>query len=115
MALLEQLVAQPPPLTRNEDGAVLVTGTRVPLDTVVYAFQEGRTPEQIVKSYPTLRLEDVYAVITYYLWYREDVDAYLEQREASGEEVQRSNTARWPGLSIREKLAQSREPGTNAG
>lgn len=71
----------PIPLRKESDGTWRVGDTRVLLDLIVYAFNNGRTPEEIVQSYNTLRLEDVYAVITYYLSRRSAVDAYIQQQE----------------------------------
>jgi uncharacterized protein (DUF433 family) len=71
----------PIPLRKESDGTWRVGNTQVLLDLVVYAFNIGRTPEEIVQSYSTLRLEDVYAVITYYLFHRAEVDAYIQQQE----------------------------------
>ncbi len=64
MALL--IETDPVPLATNTQGVVLVGGTRVTLDTVVLAFKDGATAEEIVQQYPSLRLADVYAVIGYY-------------------------------------------------
>jgi len=43
---------------RND--AYWVEGTRVSLDSIVYAFQRGLSPESIVQSFPLLTLEQVY-------------------------------------------------------
>lgn len=75
------------PLAENEDGVILVGGTRVTLETVVGSFQEGATPEEIVFQYPSLSLADVYAVVSYYLRHRAAVDAYMVQREAQSNRV----------------------------
>jgi uncharacterized protein (DUF433 family) len=64
------------------DGAYRITGTRVSLDSVVYAFLNGQTPESIAQSFPVLTLEQVYGAITFYLAHRAEIDAYLEQGEA---------------------------------
>ena len=72
---------QPVPLRKDSDGTWRVGNTRVLLDLVVHAFNTGRTPEDIVQSYDTLHLEEVYAVITYYLTHRIEVDDYLQQQE----------------------------------
>ncbi|MGH1394873.1 MAG: DUF433 domain-containing protein [Trichormus sp.] len=37
-----------------------VEGTRISLDSVVYAFRGGLSPESIVQSFPLLTLEQVY-------------------------------------------------------
>jgi uncharacterized protein (DUF433 family) len=61
------IVDIPVPLKTDVDGVVRVGNTRVTLDTVVDAFREGATAEEIVSRYPSLLLADVYAVIGYYL------------------------------------------------
>jgi uncharacterized protein (DUF433 family) len=65
--------AQSPPLEANRDHVIRVGGTRVTLETIVHAFDEGHTAEEIVSHYPALRLADVYAVISYYLNHRATV------------------------------------------
>jgi len=64
------------------NGAYRITGTRVSLDSVVYAFLNGVSPESIVDSFPALTLEQVYGAIAYYLAHQAEVDAYLRQGEA---------------------------------
>lgn len=44
------------PLTIGEDGVIRIGKTRVTLDTVVYAFQDGATAEEIASQYPSLDL-----------------------------------------------------------
>jgi uncharacterized protein (DUF433 family) len=73
--------ANPVPLRAEADGTVRVTGTRLTLDTVVMAYLDGATPEQIVERFPALSLPDAYAVVGYYLRYRQEVEAYLRSRE----------------------------------
>ena len=64
------------------DGAYRITGTRVSLDSVVYALLNGFSPESIVESFPALTLEQLYGAITYYLAHQAEVDAYLQQGKA---------------------------------
>ena len=68
------------PLQMAGDGCIRVAGSRVTLDTIVAAFDQGETPESIVDQYPGLLLDDVYAVVAYYLRNREEVAAYLRDR-----------------------------------
>jgi len=72
------------PLAEDADGVMRVGGTRVTLDTVVGAFNDGASAEDIASMYPSLDLADVYAVIAYYLRRRAEVDAYLRRREEEG-------------------------------
>jgi uncharacterized protein (DUF433 family) len=108
MALLEALVAQPPPLQMDDDGVLRVGGTRVRLDTIIGAFHNGSSPGEILLKYPSLKLPDIYAVITYYLWHREEVEAYLEERRRVAEEVRQENEARFPPQGVRERLLARR-------
>ncbi|NJM72208.1 MAG: DUF433 domain-containing protein [Scytonema sp. RU_4_4] len=66
---------------RND--AYWVVDARVSLDSIVYAFQSGLSPESIVQSFPLLTLEQVYGVIAFYLANRADIDAYLAAEEAA--------------------------------
>ena len=54
------------PLTTDDDGVIRVGGTRVTLDTLIAAFTEGATAEEIAQQYPSVRLADIYSVIGYY-------------------------------------------------
>ena len=100
--------APPVPLRTDERGVLRVGKTRVPLDTVVYAFNLGASAEEIVLSYPTLDLGDVYAVVNYYLHNRTRVDAYLSQREAEGVQIKEENEKRFPQKGIRARLLARR-------
>ena len=95
---------EPLPLRTNSDGVVLVGSTRVTLDTVVAAFREGATSEEIAQQYPTLDLADVYAVVGYYLRRRTDVDDYLRQRENQAGAVRNENESRFDPQGIRDHL-----------
>jgi uncharacterized protein (DUF433 family) len=86
----------PVPLREDETGTIRVGQTRVSLDLVTRAHQDGATPEEIVRRYDTLRLADVYAVIGYYLTHRDTVDAYLDRREEEAEKLKRRIEATHP-------------------
>jgi uncharacterized protein (DUF433 family) len=92
------------PLTLNSDGVMRVGGTRVTLDTVIAAFREGATAEEIVYRYPSLHLADVYAVLSYYLRQQPEVDTYLRQLRKIAEQVRQQNQDRFNPHNIRERL-----------
>jgi uncharacterized protein (DUF433 family) len=98
------IVAEPAPLKANEDGVILVGRTRVTLDTVVAAFLEGATAEEIVEQYPSLQLADVYSVIGYYLRRKTEVDAYLKIRQDRAMQVRQENERRFNPVGIRDRL-----------
>ena len=73
------------PLTQWEDGSIRITGSRVPLDSVIYHFNLGSTPEQIAYIFQGLNPADIYGVIAYYLNNREAIDQYLREQEAEAD------------------------------
>ena len=76
-----------PPLSQDSSGALRVGRSRVLLELVIRAFQDGSTPEAIVQRYPTTTLADIYAVIAYFLRHRGDLEEYLKEREQRAEEI----------------------------
>ena len=83
MILLE--TTQNVPLTLTESGTIRVTGSQVALESVVYQYQQGNTAEAILESFPSVKLADIHAVISYYLNHRDQVDEYAhdQQKRAS--------------------------------
>lgn len=103
--------AASPPLREDAAGALRVGDSRVLLELVIRAFQDGATPETIVQRYSTLSLADVYAVIAYYLSHRSVIEEYLSRREQKAEEVQRRVESQQGDISeIRARLLAKRLP-----
>jgi len=103
------LQADPIPLRDDGRGGFRVGDSRVPLEVVLDEYENGADPESIVSAYPTLHLADVYAVVTYYLHHRDEVNAYLRKREAEGSELQRQMESRQSGRAeLRAKLLARR-------
>jgi uncharacterized protein (DUF433 family) len=97
-----------PPLAKDSDGVIRVGGTRVSLDSVVFAFLDGSTPEEIVQQYPSLDLADAYAAVTYYLNHRQEVEAYLHERKTQREQIRAEVEARFNPQGIRDRLLSRR-------
>ena len=99
------LEAEPLPLRTDPGGTIRVGQTRVPLETVVHAFDEGASPEEIAFRFSTLELADIYATITYYLRHPRAVGEYLESQAARAKEARRKIEAHQPDRrSLRERL-----------
>jgi uncharacterized protein (DUF433 family) len=64
------------------DDVYRITGTRVSLDSIVYAFWRGQTAESIAQSFPVLTLEQVYGALTFYLANKSQIDSYLKKAQA---------------------------------
>jgi uncharacterized protein (DUF433 family) len=88
------------------DGVYRLAGTRVSLNSIVYAFWRGQTAESIAQSFPVLTLEQVYGGLTFYLANQPKVDAYLEYAEVEFEEMR--NIAREQDPMFYQKLADAR-------
>ena len=78
------------------EGAYRIAGTRVSLDSVVYAYRRGASPESIQRSFPTLSLEQIYGAITFYLAHQDEVDKYLSEGEAELEKLLEAQRAALP-------------------
>jgi uncharacterized protein (DUF433 family) len=96
------------PLTVDAHGVLRVGNTRVTLETVLAAFADGATAEEIVQQYSSLHLADVYSVIGYYLRHTSEIDAYLQQRREQREVVRQQNETRFDPHGVRERLLARR-------
>jgi uncharacterized protein (DUF433 family) len=92
------------PIAASEDGVLRVVGSRIPIDTIVEAFHDGATPEEIGQQYPTLGLADIYHLIAHYLKHQAEFDDYLQRRREDGVCVRHDNESRWNPAGIRERL-----------
>ena len=98
----------------EHDGAYRVAGSRVSLDSIVYAYWNGQSPESIAQSFPALTLEQVYGAITFYLAHRQEIDAYIESRDAEYERARQEARAKNPGFYAKWAARQRPDPGSAA-
>jgi hypothetical protein len=100
------------PLWEDPAGVFRVGNSRVLLELVLGAFRRGESPEGIVRSYRTLRLADVYAVVGRYLADPAPFDDYLRQCDEQADVVRRQiEAAQVPGVSKDELLSRARAKG----
>src|SRR5580693_7878104 len=71
----------------QRNGGFYVASTRVSLDSIVYSFKAGDSPETIRQNFSSLSLEQVYGAIAFYLAQKQEVDANIGEGEA---EISRS-------------------------
>jgi uncharacterized protein (DUF433 family) len=103
------IVTKPVPLHLDEGGVLRVGGTRVSFDSVLVAFHDGATPEEIIQQYDAVSLADVYAVIGYYLENQPAIDSYLAARRIQREELRRQVEAFHTPQGIRQRLLARRQ------
>jgi len=91
----------------QQDGAYRIVGTRVSLDSVVYQFQNGASPESIQRCFSALTLEQVYGAIAFYLSDKQKIDEYLIEGDKEFEKLRIASRAANPELY--EKLERARK------
>ncbi len=105
---MPEVETEPIPVVEGADGVMRVRGTRVTLDTVLTAFQEGATAEEIVQQYPSLSLADVYQVIGYALRHASALGSYFAQRRENVQATRERNESVCPPDGIRARLLARR-------
>jgi uncharacterized protein (DUF433 family) len=95
----------------KRDGGYWIQGTRISLDSIVYALKRGATPEEIQQSFPLLMPEEIEGAIAFYLTHEQEIDTYLEQAEGALEAQSRAwNTqARDAKPDLFRRLEQARQ------
>lgn len=88
------------------DGGYQIAGTRVSLDSLVYAYANGQTAESIAQSFPALTLEQVHGALAFYLSHRSEVDAYLRHADVEYNVQRESSRSRDP--MFYQKLVEAR-------
>src|SRR5271163_374425 len=85
----------------QRNGVYYIVGTRLSLDSIVYAFREGCSPESIREDFEGLTLARVYGAIAFYLDHQGDIDAYLAQRKERWSGLEQQGTPASPDLQAR--------------
>jgi len=91
----------------KRDEGYWIADKRVSLDSVVYAFRRGQSPESIRRSFPLLTLEEIYGAIAFYLANQLEIDNYLIKEDAEFEKLRKAtseNNAEW-----HEKMRKARK------
>ena len=95
----------------QRDGGYYVAGTRVSLDSVVYAFLRGESPDSILESFPSLSLEQSYGAIAYYLAHQGAIDSYLDQGRAEFQQMRQESRRKHPAFYAKLDAARRSMPG----
>jgi uncharacterized protein (DUF433 family) len=102
--LVQAFSLPPVPLREDEHGVVRVVGSRVTLDSLVTLFDRGATAEELAQSFPSVALGDVYAVLSYVVVRRGDVDVYMARRRREDDEARADAEPRSPSADLRARL-----------
>lgn len=98
----------------ERNGGYYVAGTRISLDSVVYSFERGNSPEEIQREFPLLKLPQVYGAIAFYLDYQAAIRDYLDAKERAIEEssipLAQANPELWARLERARQALSKPEP-----
>lgn len=98
------------PVRADEHGVMRVAGTRVSLDSLVFAFQDGSSPESIAEQFDVRTLADIYLIPGFYLRHRAEVDEYLLEQQRSGEALRLEWEQKCPSAGLRQRLLDRKRP-----
>jgi uncharacterized protein (DUF433 family) len=97
----------------QRNGGYYLAGARISLDSIVYAHNEGQSPEAIQENFPSLKRSQIYGAIAFYLDHQSEIDKYLEdterQFEGCGIPMSEANPVLWEKIQrARSKMGESR-------
>ncbi|HEY2013592.1 MAG TPA: DUF433 domain-containing protein [Bryobacteraceae bacterium] len=94
----------------HHDRGYYLGGSRISLDSIVYGYLRGESPEGIAESFPAVSLEQVFGAIAFYLANREKVDAYLDHERAEFARLREEARSRYPTLYSKPEAARHAAP-----
>lgn len=97
------------PLNTDDHGVIRVAGTRVTLHSVATSFFNGCLPEEVVCQFPSLQLDDVYAVFTFMLRNEQAMTEYMQEQEKLYEEHRKEIEKQFPAAGLRQRLLARRK------
>ena len=92
------------PLERDDNGTIRIGKTRVALESVAYAFEEGDSAESIQEAFPSLTLSDVYLVLGYCLKHPLQLADYLAQQSQFNENARQQDESRFQTEGLKARL-----------
>ena len=100
----ETLIAERPPLTVGPSGSIRVTGTRVQLEIVIAAYNDGYSVEEISSAFPTVGVADAYSVVGYYLHHKDEIDDYCKRQRRAADDIRATIESNIKTSALRERL-----------
>ncbi len=92
------------PLSTTQEGEIRITGSRIPLQFLISEYCNGATAEDIVMHYPSLKLADVHAALSYYLNHKAEMDKYVLEQEKLANNLREKVEQRFPQNGLRQRL-----------
>src|SRR5437879_464021 len=103
---------EPIPIKMDEHGVARVGGTRVTLQTLIGFYLQGESAEELARGFPSVKIEDIYATLSYFHRHRAEVERYLEEQERWAAGTRREMEKLFPPGGLRERLLARRNEET---
>ena len=87
-------------------GKVSADGTRLTLETVLYAIREANSPERIVEMFPMTDLGHLYLLTGYYLTRTNEAEEYLRKNDQAWERAKAKIDAQPGQKELRERIRE---------
>ena len=71
----------------NSEIDIRIKGHRIAIQHILNKYRQGKGPDELLRRFPTLSMEKIYATILYYLTNKEEVEVYLERERLMDEEA----------------------------
>jgi uncharacterized protein (DUF433 family) len=102
------------PLTQDANGTIRVKRSRVTIDTLIARYSLGDTVEEIHEGFPTVSVEAIQKIISWYVTHQTEVDEYILKRDAEAEILRREIESQPAYKALREKLMRRKAQLTKA-
>lgn len=102
-----------PPFRRDEAGGIRIGQSRVTLDSLLAAHQNGASPTEIAQQYPVLDLAEIYGAIAYYLTHHQEINTYLETRQHQAQQHRQQLAKNHDLNGLRDRLLVRRQAQQN--
>lgn len=95
---------------QQREGNWYVGASRVEVYSVIAAWQQGYSPEEVQSGFPTLSLAEVYGTILYYLEHKDELDAFFRETDERYRKLKAEAEAANPEFysMMRERMASYR-------
>jgi uncharacterized protein (DUF433 family) len=108
MTISDLLVPTVPPVREDSGGVLRIGRTRVSLDSLVAAYNEGASADELAEGFPTLTLGYIHATLGFYHQNRADLDAYLEHARTEEDRLQEETQRRFQTDAGRDRIVARR-------
>ena len=82
------------------DGSPIIAGTRIRVIDIVIEYEVlGRSPDEIIRSYPHVNLYQIHDALSFYYENRDELDRKIKQRSRVHNEIKRAIPVK-DGLSL---------------